>query len=199
MKKILLTAFTLVAFNGVFAQFNKGRTLVGGSMSFSSYTEKSNTNGVTGTPGTTTNFSFSPSVGYFVIDKLAVGAGITWASQKFNPDSGSSTQSASAFLFAPLVRYYVGPGFFTQGTFGFGSSKSDYKFSSTSTITVKGSITSWSLGIGYAILLNDHVAIEPLVAYQSATNKYDGTGDPKDTNAGLAINIGLRAYLGDRK
>lgn len=198
MKKILIISIVLVAFNGAIAQFNKGRTIVGGSVSFTSFTEKSNTGGVTGTPGTTTDFSFSPSVGYFVINNLAVGGGITWASEKFTPDTGKSS-SASAFLFSPFVRYYVGPGFFAQGTFGFGSSKADYNLSSTSTITVKGSITAWSLGMGYAIFLNDHIAIEPLVAYQSATNKYEGSGDPKDTNAGLSINIGLRAYLGDRK
>jgi outer membrane protein len=198
MKKNVLAIFTLLAFSGAFAQFNKGRSFIGGSVSFSSYTDKSNTGGTTSTPGTTTDFSISPSVGYFVANRLAVGGGISWASSHFSPDTGSSS-TGSAFLFSPLVRYYFGPGFFGQGTFGVGSSKGDYKLSSSSTITVKGSVTAWSLGIGYAIFLNDHVALEPLVAYQSTAIKYDGTGDPKDTSTGLAINFGIRAYLGDRK
>ncbi|HTH55637.1 MAG TPA: outer membrane beta-barrel protein [Cyclobacteriaceae bacterium] len=193
MKKILLCCLALTLFNAAFAQFNMGRMLVGGSVGFSSTSQKSSSGGVSSTTDYTT-LAFGPSLGYFVANNFAAGAGVNWSSSKYSSDGGPSTTSSS-FMFVPFVRYYIAPGFFGQGTFGFGSSKT-----ASSVSTVKGSATQWSLGIGYAYFLNDHVAIEPIVQYQLTSTKYDyGTpSDQKIDVGGVAINIGLKIYLGDR-
>ena len=192
MKKFLLFGFALIVFNGAFAQFNKGRMLASGSVSFSSSTQKFTNNGVTTTAGTQTDFSFGPGFGYFVADNIAVGAELVWGSSKSSPNGIASTTNSS-IAFAPFARYYLESGLFGEGTIGFGSVKAE-----SGNVSQKESLSLWGLGIGYAYFLNDHVAIEPVVQYQSRSTKDDVNGG-KYTDAGLAINVKLGIYLGERK
>lgn len=193
MRKTLLLLFALALVNLSFAQFNKGRMLAGGSVGFSSITEKTKSGPTTTTIGTQTTLSFAPSFGYFVIDNLAVGASVYYNNITFKYDGGGKDKS-NEFTFAPFARYYFGPGIFGQGSFGLGSGKDVPVTGNTTTY----GITLWSLGVGYAYFLNDNVAIEPLIKYQGQTDKYDGTGSPKDINNGIAFSIGVQAYLGKR-
>lgn len=193
MKKLVLTAFALTMFNVAFAQFNKGRMLVGGAVGFQTTTEKQTSTITTPTIKENT-FSLSPNFGYFVIDKLAVGLNFNLSNttEKYSGGGYDYKFTTQSFIASPFVRYYFGPGIFAQGQYGIGSAKSG-----DDSNTTKYSESQWSLGVGYAYFLNDNVAIEPSVKYQSSVLKEKGQ-DTKDTNSGIAINIGFQIYLGKR-
>jgi hypothetical protein len=196
MKKTVLTILALSLLSPAFAQFTKGRMLAGGSIGFSSINDKSSTGSTTSTVGTTTSFTFSPNFGYFIIDRVAVGGNMAYTTSKDNGNNGTSDK-ASSFVLSPLARYYLDHRIFVQGTFGFGSGK-DVSTSPTLSSTTRYGIGQWSLGVGYAYFLNDHVAIEPIIKYQSQAEKADISGNPKETYKGVVINIGIQVYL-DRK
>lgn len=164
------------------AQFNQGRMLVGGSASFSSMTYKETFMGSTSPNSTTNRFSITPKVGYFVINNLAVGLDASFSTE-------NESTVTTTFMAGPFVRYYVKPGLFFQGEYLLGSGKED---------NTESSISSWSAGIGYAIFLNDHIAIEPTVAYTSNVTKYKEDNE-KDIVTGLAVAIGFQIYLGKRE
>lgn len=70
----------------------QGAWMIGGDVSFSSYKVEDADESVT-------SFVFSPTVGYFVIDDLAVGLGIDYRSRTFDGDTDSQT------TLSPAVRY----------------------------------------------------------------------------------------------
>lgn len=57
---------------------------------------------------------------------------------------------------------------------------------------------SWQLGAGYAIFLNDHVAIEPLISFRSDRFTFlgnNGADDVTDRSSGLLAGIGFNIFL----
>ncbi|HMJ68351.1 MAG TPA: outer membrane beta-barrel protein [Cyclobacteriaceae bacterium] len=199
MKKIVtIIAFALIC-SGAFAQFNQGRYLVGGSLGFSATTTKAKSDNATNTLSHHTDLFVSPDIGYFVIDNLAVGAGLglSVGSTKGDGNDNSKTTSTT-FTLSPFVRYYLDPGVFFQGQVGFGSESEKRKATgSNTTVTTKYGVFNWSLAAGYAYFLNDFVAIEPMVGFRSNSLK-DSDADVKYLNGGIFINVGFQIYLGPR-
>ena len=196
MKKIVTAiAFLLVA-SGAFAQFNKGRYLIGGSVSFNSSTNKVDNNGTSTTIGKSSSFGLAPSAGYFFMNNLAAGASLSLGTSSFKPDGQGTKSSGVNFSLTPFVRYYLQPGIFFQGSFGFGSSKSKSTTGATTTET-KFTTSNWGLGVGYAYFLNDFVSIEPLLQYGSNSSKVKSS-DTKSMSNGLSFRIGIQVYLGSR-
>lgn len=199
MKKIVTVIALALICSGAYAQFNQGRYLAGGSLSFSTLTGKQKTDNATNTYGHQTNFSLAPDIGYFVIDKLAVGASLNLSTSTSKGDgSDDSKHTETDFTLTPFVRYYLDQGIFFQGQVGFGSGSSkDKNDGSNTTVTTKHGVFNWALAAGYAYFLNDNVALEPTVGYGASTNNYKNP-DYKDIRSGLFINIGLQVYLGAR-
>ena len=196
MKKIITVfAFALIC-SGAFAQFNQGRMLVGGNVGFSATTNKVDFNNTTTTQSKSTTFSLTPQVGYFIIDKLAVGAGLNLTSVTDKADGSSDKDTQTSFSLVPMVRYYLDPGVFFQGQVGFGSASHKNVDGSTTT-TVKAGLFSWGVGVGYAYFLNDHVAIEPMLMYGMDTQK-NKDNDAKYIASTLSVNVGFQIYLGER-
>lgn len=128
----------------------------------------------------TTEISIAPSLSYFFIDQLAIGATIGFAS------SSSDDVDVTAIGLGPMVRYYFnGEGkarFFAQGMFQWSSVKvGDFD-------AVTG--TAFGGGAGVSIFLNDHVAIDGLVGYTSSSA---GEGDAVGS---FGINFGVQAFIG---
>jgi len=195
MKKVFFLAFFMIA--GVtagLAQFNQGNFLVGGSSSLGIGfdTEKSKSNGSTSTDGKTTSFSLQPAAGYFFMDNLAVGAGLGLSTSTYKPDGSDSKFTSSSITLSPFARYYFDK-IYVQGAFQFGSQKSEFS-SGSSSETSNEAISGWSLAGGYAIMLNESVALEPQVGYQSIAYK-DKDSDNKDISSGLFIRLGIFVYL----
>lgn len=106
-------------------------------------------------------FRFSPRVGYFMVDNFAIGVGL-----EFSAFNGSSVTNLTPFL-----RYYV-KNFFLQGAYKYNTNYSAVQFD-----------------LGYAMFLNENVAIEP--SFYFAEN-FDSDGL---LGRNLGIQIGFQIYL----
>lgn len=195
MKKVIFTLVALVSFSAAFAQFEAGRKLVGGNFGFGFSTAKIERDNATTTVGKGSEFTFTPQFGYFVIDNLALGAGIGLSTSSFKEDGSSDKRTDTEVTFSPFARYYFGPGVFVHGGIDVGSNK--VKYSGDFSGEEKESIFGGNIGVGYAIFLNDHVAIEPMVAYEARTltNKTPNQDEDKFKTGGLAFRVGLQIYL----
>lgn len=189
MRKIFFSILLLTCICTVgFAQFTKGKILAGGSLStnFNSYNNA-------GISYKQTSVDFFPQVGYFIMNNMAVGAGLSLGYSKYKAPSGSltGTLSSSSISFSPFARYYL-DNFFGQATFELGSNNTIITSTANSTLHQKNS--GWSLSAGYAYLLNEHVAIEPQIGYGTRYVKNDSGN--KTTNGNLFLKVGIQVYIG---
>ena len=110
-RKISLLAGALIISLGVNAQLEKGKILVGGSsnLRFSSNTWSTEVEGEDDSyhKSKTSEFSFVPQVGYFVMDGFAVGLNLAYTSSKsiWNDSEWSdSSTSLGIGLFGTILR-----------------------------------------------------------------------------------------------
>ncbi|HNP97052.1 MAG TPA: autotransporter domain-containing protein [Cyclobacteriaceae bacterium] len=195
MKKLIISIFlTSLSITFAFAQFNKGNILVGGTTGLSgSFTTSKTKNGSsTTTNGKFSSFSIQPQAGYFVMDNLAVGLGLSFATSSFKDDGSSDKSSSTGIGLTPFVRYYFDK-FFAQGAFGFGSNKSKNTFNNTTTESTQNT-TNWSISGGYVIFLNDAIALEPQIGYSYFSQKSKGS-NTKGINAGISFGVGVIGYI----
>jgi len=196
MKRLFITSIIVLSCVSAFAQFEKGRILAGGSVSFSATTNKTKTDNATTTNDKTTSFDFGPRAGYFFIDNLAAGLGLDFSTTSWKDDGSDNKETRNEFVISPFVRYYLQPGIFFQGTYGIGPGNYKEKTGSTTTST-KYTASNWSLGAGYAYFLNSNVAVEPFIGYGARSQKVKDP-DYKNVDSSFFINIGFQIYL-DRK
>ncbi len=182
---------------GSFAQFNKGSKMIGGSLSFNTNTSKSKSGNTTTTTEKSTEYSFTPSFGYFVIDNLAIGLGLNASISRSRPEADIYDTDNFSMRFQPFVRYYLDQRIFFHGEYGIGSGKQKYSYTGQDPIVDKYNLSHWALGAGYAILLNEHVTIDPMFGYGSSSAKDRETKD-KDINSGFFIQVGIQVFL-DKK
>ena len=134
MKKVLLSALAVFAFTFANAQeeeksfgFAEGDIFVEGNLGFYSTNDKN-------TEVKTSGVNFNPKVGYFISEKLAIGAELMVGSDK-EEVAGTDTEKFSNFGAGVFARYYfldLGARFKTYAEAGaaFGSEKesvSDFK------------------------------------------------------------------------
>jgi outer membrane protein len=196
MRKLFFTLLVTLASMSAFAQFQQGRMLVGGNVGLELKTNKTKFDGSTDTNGKYTSFSLEPQFGYFVIDNLAVGAGLNLTLSSWKPDGSDGKSTSSLIALSPFARYYFGPGIFGEAKVLLGASKDKDDFGGN-TDEKKFNVTGLSLGAGYAIFLNDNVAIEPMIGYETIgyKNKTSGEPDYKDIDSGLFVRVGFQIYL----
>lgn len=123
MKKLLLTSCLFAAITTLSAQsneggFNKKDVFISGSFGYESNTVK-----VDDFSASTSSFTFAPTIGYFVSDNFAIGAGLTFSNQPIDFDG--ETLDATSFGVRFMGRYYLNPGnkfsTFGQASLAFGS------------------------------------------------------------------------------
>jgi hypothetical protein len=133
MKKISLTLVFVSLFCAAIAQTTSGSMLLGGQLTFTSFTFKDEGVSFTEEEKATT-FALIPNFGYFISDNLAIGLGAGISTSKFT-DEGDGTEviKSSQFVVAPWLRYYVPTSseqffFFVQARpqFGFGTETTDF-------------------------------------------------------------------------
>ncbi|MGZ3854001.1 MAG: hypothetical protein ACXVLT_07085 [Flavisolibacter sp.] len=189
MKAIL---FFLIAINlsfTAFSQITKNNWLVGGngklfsdnsdySSDFYSYTAKH------------TQIDISASVGYFFIDKLAVGLRPTFSSLKGKVTSiGGGTTNTQRFWFGPFARYY-----FLQKDKQFNLlADIDYQFGIIKSGQWNGDLNSFNACAGPVIYFNNCVGVEFLFGY--AYSKEDVKEGSKLVNKGFQTAIGFQIHL----
>ena len=163
------------------AQITKGNWMVGGSGNFTSYksTLQNNNTEITQTGNA---FQLSPNLGYFIVDKVSLGAFMSFS---FSNPSGDNNNS-QGYGVSPFVRYYFRKSdkiinLFLQASYGFYEGKSESGGSNkTSGYNIKG---------GPAIFFNSSVALELTIDYDSS--KYNS--DSKSNN--FIIGIGFQIFL----
>ncbi len=181
---------------GAFAQFQQGTKMVGGTVSFSSRTATAKWDNTTQKTETNTDFSISPQFGYFVIDRLALGAAFDLSLSNSKSKTSERNTTYTTLQLAPFVRYYLPAGVFFEGQFGLGTTKASGKAGNGSTVEGKENLMSWSLAAGYAIMINESVAIEPMLGYGSV--RYadpDSNNDYRELYPGLFLQVGFQIYL----
>ncbi len=147
MKKLVTIMIGVALSTACFAQFSKGTIMAGGSLSATFDTDKTEAGNITTTTGTRSSFSVSPQAGYFVIDNLAVGAGIDLYTSTFKPQNSTNKSTSSSTSLAPFARYYYKK---LYGEFAFNVGTGNNKTTSGATTTDnKYSTSGWRLAVGY--------------------------------------------------
>jgi outer membrane protein len=210
LKSILILSLFLCSFVG-FSQTDqetpmptaKGNFLIGGSSSFnfssSKPKTKSDSGGTRDTGVKESSFSFTPSGGYFVVDNLAVGAGISFNSSKTTLDDTDFESTSTSFVFSPFARYYFTEGNikpFLQGTVGFGSAnfKSDDGFGESES---KFSVFDYGFDGGVAFFIGNRASIDVGVGYSSSSFKAKENNDNnvRSINSGIGFNAGFNIFF----
>lgn len=166
MKKVVLSVFAVLVVFAASAQIEKGTWLASGgsNLSFTSNNEDA---------GDYSEFDVNVKAGYFVIDNLAVGLLVGYNKLNFNADGADSPDATTAIgLFG---RYYVNGNVLLGANFA--SAKS-------------GDLSGTQIGLeaGYAIFLNNAVAIEPALNYNIFGGDLEG--------AQFGLNVGISVFLG---
>lgn len=138
------------------AQTASGNRMVGGSLRFSSLSNR------TGNENVSKSFVISPAFGYFIKDNFAIGSGITLEGSRRTDGMGTST--SNAFGVGPFARYYKYSSnerfaFFGQAAFHF-TFRSDHPASGD---VDKSRATTVKLSPGAAYFLTEHWAVELLL------------------------------------
>lgn len=133
-------------------------------------------------PDNIVTINLAPNLGFFVIDNLAIGGLLDINSVKVGDNK------SNVFGIAPFGRYYFGASnikAFLHAQVGYISSKYDFGIGDE---TISGA--QFGGGPGLAFFLNDHVAIEGLLAYE----KWGGDFDTSH----VGLTVGVQAYLGGK-
>lgn len=200
MKKLLLVA-VVTTFGLSNAQMTKGDWVFSGNTGagFNQVNTKFKAEGLSADGPKQSIFTFSPSVGYFVIDKLAIGleANLLSNTTKYDGDKESMT----LFSILPNATYY-----FTNDSkvipylgagIGYGSikNKSTYAGSSiTDEETTDG--LAWKVKGGLTYMATQSLGINLGLSYDQFSNKetYDNIDYKTNVNT-LGINIGFSYFL----
>ncbi|MEP0266783.1 outer membrane beta-barrel protein [Dokdonia sp.] len=210
LKSILILSLLLYSFVG-FSQTEeeepiptaKGNFVIGGSSSFnfssSTPKTKSDSGDFPDTETRNTSFSFMPNFGYFVIDNLAIGGGISFTSNKTKSDAFDFESTNTAFVFSPFVRYYFTEGNvkpFLQGTVGagFSNTKVDDDFGEDE---FKNSVFNYGFEGGVAFFLGNSASIDLGVGYRSSSVKPrdDNDNNVRFVTNGFGFNAGFNIFF----
>lgn len=181
MKKNFLFVFALLL-GGLFsanAQTDRGSVMAGGSMSLHIPTGD-------GDDIRQSSFSFSPTLGFFVVDNLAIGIGLPISVSRYQDDRQRYTSRNSSVAFAPFGRYYFGAANikpFLEARFGI----EHFKTVQTGRADYTDQALFVGFGGGVAFFLNEHVALEPKLSYDAYSRD--------NTNSAFNFNVGFQVYF----
>ncbi len=215
-KQLLLLAVVVGSALTASAQFEKGTIFLNGGTSlglnFGTSTSSFSGGGVTiETESSYSSFGLNTMPGYFLMDGLVVGLDINFNTNSSSFDFEVSdtktvelSYKTSEVLVGPFVRYYLDAGLFFQAGVGFGSASStddEYDLLEDNVVSTESSAGAfaYTVGVGYAIFLNDNVALEPSLGYGSVTYSEnelpDGIDEITTTDAGLNVGIGISIFF----
>ncbi len=200
MKKVtkILMVVVLATFGFMsFAQTEAGKIIVAGesSLEFSATSDKWKDDDDSGDSGKGTSFDFSPQVGYFIMDNLAIGAALPISFSSYKPEGGGKSKM-SVLAIAPFARYYFGASNikpYGQALVGFGSAKSTEEPDGGDKVETKTSVFLWEVGAGVGIFLNDNVSLDIGAAYNSMSmkDKDDNPTNLKNITSGFGLKLGF--------
>lgn len=169
------------------------------SLDYTTFKLKGATEYATLNNGKSRSLDITPTVGYFIVNNLAVGLEAPYS---FSKDTeGDISNTMSSFFVVPFVRYYfdkakmkpylhggVGP--------GWGNNKTVMPY--TPNVKIPTNLLAYEMGGGIDIFINEHVALDIGMGYTSLSTKYL---DPninmkwKNTMSGISASIGIVVCL----
>lgn len=126
-------------------------------------------------------FSFSPSVGYFIMDGLAVGITALYSSSKYEGDDHASVSHGLGVF----GKYYFGQG--SIKPFG----KAEVGILGESYGDNKASGMGFGAGAGVAYFLNEYVAVEAGLDYSIANMKNKEIEELEMKMSGIQFKVGF--------
>ncbi len=211
-KKLFLIVFAFLFMSTIsFSQvLSKGNFILGSTVGFSTASSNANstTNGVEteGDGPSSLQISFSPNMGYFLMDQFALGIGMDYTFSRVEEANRDRTDD-SDFLFGPFARYYFpvddGMAFFFLVNFGFGNS-SDQQMLPTGRQRVNSNIFAIGAGPGFTIYSSRAIGIESILKYNFARSEFETeangvkTTTVRRTNQ-FDVSLGLQFYFGGLK
>ena len=153
MKKLIFTFVAVAAMvTSAFAQTEAGKIYVGASSDLGFTSAK-----VDGDNNSSNIFGLDVNGGYFIIDDLSVNAELGFSYSSYDKNSSNT------FSIGVGGRYYLPMKVFFGAMFDFSSTGQSYDGKS---VGDRRSSMGVTLGAGYAIFVNDNVAIEPMLGYR---------------------------------
>lgn len=206
---ILFFLFFFLVSSQLSAQFtDRGNFLVGTTVGVSSANSKviqdMGSGRSEGRGPSSTQLSFAPKLGYFIIDNLAVGIGMDYTfSQIDQPNEDETTDSD--LLFGPFARYFIpfsdnGMALFLETTFGFGSSSDNQEINGVPQ-SIETNIFALGVGPGLTIISDNGFGISATLKYNYARSDFNTNFDNvmretiTNTNQ-FDFSIGFQYYFG---
>ena len=195
MKKLFtFIAVSLSAYHA-YSQTQAGNMMLGGSVSIYSQ-------GVEGSDASYSQFSFSPSFGYFIQENLAIGASLNLGSS--TDDNIASKTVMTNFGIGPFVRYYKFTSnedfaFFGQAQVLFSTGKVD----DTPGGEVSTSGLAFTLSPGFSYFATPHWAIDfsvtalSISSYDPNTDSDNNKSTTINFNLSMAPSLGIRYHFGN--
>jgi hypothetical protein len=153
------------------------------------------------------DYSLTPTVGYFISDNMMVGMGFAMGSTSY--EENDEKYEDGGMNISPFFRFYMNDAFFASAGIAIGSSSSTMDASSggiTYTVEDKTSTFGLNAGVGYSLMWNDRICIEPSFGIatgsgsSSSKTNMGGTVTETDSDApstfGMAIGLGINIRLG---
>ena len=206
MRNLLLSLTFIFSSSLLSAQFTgQGNFVIGSTFGLATASSKvsQSIGGVSVQNPTSTQLSVAPSIGYFIMDDLAIGIGMGYTFNQVEQSDGDSNDD-SDLLFGPFARYYLPVGtdmaFFLEGVFGFGNTSNNLIIAGAPQ-QINTNILSIGIGPGFTIFSNSAFAIEALTKYNFARSKFNTNigGVQQETIARtnkFDLSLGLRFYIG---
>jgi outer membrane protein assembly factor BamA len=149
------------------------------------------------------DYSLVPTVGYFISDNMMVGTGFTMGSSI--DEVGTTEYKSSAMSVSPFARFYLNESMYISAGIDMTSFNSITE-DDTNKDTYTESTFGFNGGVGYSLMWNDHICIEPSFGFGtsggSTTSEFESGGNTNSnstdapTTFGMAIGLGINIRLG---
>ena len=151
------------------------------------------------------NYSLVPTVGYFISDNMMIGTGFTMS---LSSDEVSTIKyKSNSMSVSPFARFYLNKSLYVSAGLNMTSSSdvvedtgNNYKNTDTE------SAFGFNGGVGYSLMWNDHICIEPSLGFGTSggsitnENEFGGNSTSSSIDApttfGMAIGLGINIRLG---
>lgn len=207
MKKVLLTAVAVFSLTFVNAQeeetkgfgFSKGNMFLEGNIGFSSNKETNSDNTGDLDETKTSSLNFNPKFGYFISDKLALGAELSVGSGKsevtvFGTPNVTTENTNNGFGAGVFARYYfldLGQRFKTYAEAGLGFGSRTFETNGTETRKDSNFGLGFDLGMNYFVTekMAINFGLANVLGFNSNKSEFPGGGET--TNNGINGNINI--------
>jgi len=199
MKKVTFIAIVCLVGLPLMAQPAGGKFFIGGHFSLYGTVDKTKNGSTTEKEGSTTYFTLTPLLGYFLNDRIAVGAGIGFDTQiDENPQSTNYKNTTSKMVFNPFGRYYLisgTGGIFVEASMGYSFGKNkNYTDAAVDEENVFGFSALLSPGVYYYI--TPRLALEAKFGWFGFMSEVTNPGnDQKDIHNTFGLDLSPDSFI----